>query len=67
MKQPKILVLEDASETSILLMHLLESAGYDVILASEGKEAIKIALREQPELRSRADTFVQAPWTDTVE
>jgi len=50
MKPIKILILEDNPETSILLMNLMDSAGYDVILASEAKDAIRIAIAEQPQL-----------------
>ena len=44
----KILVVEDQSTTRELLHTFLTSQGYEVVLASNGKEAIELAKSESP-------------------
>ena len=46
----KILVIDDSSLTRRILRSLLEPAGYQVIEASEGKEAIELFSSEKPDL-----------------
>lgn len=46
----KVLIVEDSADTSSLLMRVMEKAGYEVLLAAEGKSAVKIALLEKPHL-----------------
>ena len=50
MVRTKILVLEDSPGVSSLIINILDSAGYDVIHAAEGKSAIKMVLQEKPQL-----------------
>lgn len=47
---PKILVIDDEVQIRILLRITLESNGYNVILASTGKEGISLAVSHTPEL-----------------
>ena len=44
---PRILVVEDNGRSQKLLRELLVSEGYDVVVASDGEEALKL-VREQP-------------------
>ena len=37
----RVLVVEDEPDTVILLKHLLRSAGYNVLVAMSGQEALK--------------------------
>jgi DNA-binding response OmpR family regulator len=46
----KVLIVEDSADTSSLLMRVMEKAGYEVLLADEGKSAVKIALLERPHI-----------------
>src|SRR5262249_61292902 len=48
---PKILVVEDSLETRDSITILLELCGYDVIVASDGREGLAKALGETPDLR----------------
>jgi type IV pilus assembly protein PilB len=49
--QPKkILIVEDNEVTVKLLCNFLESANYSVITAGDGTEALKLAVREKPDL-----------------
>ncbi|MBT6046960.1 MAG: response regulator, partial [Candidatus Scalindua sp.] len=51
MAKPKILIVDDESNTSILIRNMLEELGYNVAsLASSGKEAIQKTLQIQPDL-----------------
>ena len=45
-----VLVVDDAPAMASLIMDILDSAGYEVIHASEGKSAVKMALKEKPQL-----------------
>src|SRR5262249_36146895 len=47
---PKILVVEDSFETRDSLTILLELCGYDVIVASDGREGLARALSDNPDL-----------------
>lgn len=46
----KILVVDDEPIVHRLLQHHLERAGYEMIAASNGREALEIAGREGPQL-----------------
>lgn len=50
MQQPKILVADDSRSVRAILRRTLTAAGYDVILASDGLEAVRSAQRDQPDL-----------------
>ena len=47
---PKILVAEDERDIRELIGHTLRFAGYDVVLAANGIEALELAPQEQPDL-----------------
>jgi CheY-like chemotaxis protein len=44
----KILVVDDEPYMHVLLRHHLERAGYEVLQAGNGREAIELAARERP-------------------
>ncbi|MCI0443981.1 response regulator [bacterium] len=46
----KILVVDDEADIRKLLVRLFEDAGYQVVTASDGKEALEIAKAEHPDL-----------------
>src|SRR5262245_31571917 len=46
----KILVVDDEEDIRKLLVTLFEDAGYQVITASDGKEALEVAKAEHPDL-----------------
>jgi twitching motility two-component system response regulator PilH len=50
MAQEKILVVEDSPTDMALMTAPLEKAGYHVITAIDGEEALEKAVREQPGL-----------------
>ena len=52
MTRPKrlFLVVEDFEDSRFMLRQLLELAGYRVVEATDGEEAIKLAVAEHPEL-----------------
>ncbi|MEM1068178.1 MAG: response regulator [Planctomycetota bacterium] len=50
MHQSKILVADDSRSVRAVLRRTLSSAGYDVILASDGLEAVRSAQRDHPDL-----------------
>jgi CheY-like chemotaxis protein len=47
---PKILVVEDNEESRDVLCRRLQRRGYDVLLASDGKQALEIARTELPDV-----------------
>lgn len=47
---PRILIVEDDPQNMYLARFLLEKAGYDVLSASDGEEAVDAALAERPDL-----------------
>lgn len=47
---PTILVAEDSTEQRLLYVAILEGAGYRVLEASDGEEAVAIVRRERPGL-----------------
>ena len=52
MKREKklFLLVEDFEDSRFMMRRLLEMAGYAVIEASDGEQAVEMAIREQPEL-----------------
>jgi len=60
----KILIVEDEENIRLLYKEELEDLGYDVILASDGKEAIKKYDLQQPDL---IILDIQLPGMDGVE
>lgn len=51
MSSKKILVVEDNEDTREILLYRLRSMGsYEVLLASNGKEALEMAARSRPDL-----------------
>src|SRR5687767_2521570 len=49
MAQPKILVVDDNQELLSLLTQLFEDAGYQVVAASKGKQAVDAAKANKPQ------------------
>lgn len=49
-EQPLVLAADDDEDILGLVSFRLERAGYTVLLARDGEEALEIALREQPDL-----------------
>ena len=47
---PKILVVEDTEDNRFMMRRLLEMAGYRVVEAANGEEAVKRAKAESPQL-----------------
>ncbi|HEY1908187.1 MAG TPA: response regulator [Myxococcaceae bacterium] len=50
MPRPRLLVVDDNLELLSLLTHLFEDAGYDVVSASKGKQALDVARGNAPAL-----------------
>jgi DNA-binding response OmpR family regulator len=50
MHQPKILIADDSRTIRALVRRTLSAAGFDVILACDGLEAVQIAQRDRPDL-----------------
>ena len=50
MKPKKILIVEDNEQNLYLETFLLEKHGYDVIQARNGREGLKLAVSERPDL-----------------
>jgi DNA-binding response OmpR family regulator len=48
--RPVALVVEDSPEFLLLCRRLLEKEGFDVVVATEGEQAVELARRERPEL-----------------
>lgn len=46
----KVLIVEDYEDSRVLLKLLVESFGYEALVAKNGKEAIQIANEEVPDL-----------------
>src|SRR5260370_36151821 len=44
------LLVEDFEDSRFMMRQLLEMAGYNVVEATDGQEAIELAVAEQPEL-----------------
>ena len=47
---PKILVADDEADVRNLLVMIFRDAGYEVISAKNGKEAVELAVKEAPDL-----------------
>jgi CheY-like chemotaxis protein len=50
MTQPKVLVVDDEPYMHVLMQHHLLRAGYAVLKAANGREALAVAAREHPAL-----------------
>jgi CheY-like chemotaxis protein len=48
--QKTVMVVEDYDDTRMMLKQVLETKGYRVLEAVNGREAVEIAEREQPDL-----------------
>ena len=46
----RILIVEDQADNRRILRDLLSSAGYDIIIAENGQEALEVVPRERPDL-----------------
>jgi two-component system, cell cycle response regulator DivK len=49
-KKKRILIAEDNLDLTYILLRLVENAGYDSILAVNGREAVDMAASQQPDL-----------------
>ena len=49
-KEKRILLVEDEPDILIIVKRLLESAGYDVVTACDGKDALEKARKTLPDL-----------------
>lgn len=49
-KQPRILIAEDFDDNRVALKLMLQLAGFGVLEASDGAEAVEITRREKPDL-----------------
>ena len=47
-KKPQVLVIEDDDQTALFIRHFLESGGYEVLVAGDGKEATALIGRSPP-------------------
>ena len=47
-KQPTVLLVEDTEDNRFMMRRLLEMAGYQVVEATNGEEAVKVARAESP-------------------
>lgn len=47
---PKVLLIEDSLENTILVERVLEASGYEVLQAATGEQGIQIAVEEVPDL-----------------
>lgn len=61
---PKILIVEDTDDTRELLHLYLSNEGFDVLLASDGDEGLKVAQTSRPDL---VVTDITMPNMDGVE
>ena len=50
MQPPRILVADDSRAIRAIVRRTLTASGYDVTLACNGKEAVELARRDQPNL-----------------
>jgi DNA-binding response OmpR family regulator len=62
--RPRALLVEDAPEFVLLCKHVLESQGFDVVVAHDGGRAVELARLERPEL---AVLDLELPDFDGVE
>lgn len=50
MASKRILVVEDNEDNREIFVYRLRQLGYEVLVATNGKEALEVALREKPDL-----------------
>ncbi len=60
----RILVIEDTDDVRVLLLQILEKAGYEVLSASDGEEGLRVFHREPVDL---VITDILLPKKDGVE
>jgi CheY-like chemotaxis protein len=48
--QPRVLLVEDEASAAMVLSDVLRQSGYEVLVAGDGEEGLKIALEEHPDL-----------------
>ena len=63
-KKPRILIADDEPNLRLLYKSELESEGFDVLLATNGREAISVAASEKPDL---VVLDIRMPGMDGVE
>ncbi|MBL8768969.1 MAG: response regulator [Planctomycetes bacterium] len=63
-KKPRILIADDEPNLRLLYKSELESEGFDVLLATNGREAISVAASERPDL---VVLDIRMPGMDGVE
>ena len=49
-EQAKVLLVEDTEDNRFMMRRLLEMSGYQVVEATNGEEAVKVARNESPRL-----------------
>jgi two-component system cell cycle response regulator DivK len=49
-KHTKVLLVEDTEDNRFMMKRLLEMSSYEVVEAVNGKEAVEIAIEEQPDI-----------------
>ncbi len=49
-KSTKVLLVEDTEDNRFMMKRLLEMSSYEVVEAVNGKEAVEIAIEEQPDV-----------------
>lgn len=49
-RKPKILIADDARENREGLQKVFEDDGYEVVLASDGEEALRLTVSERPDI-----------------
>ena len=47
---PKVLLIEDSLENTILVERILEASGYEILQAATGEQGIQTAVEELPDL-----------------
>jgi two-component system sensor histidine kinase/response regulator len=49
-KNQKILIIEDTQENLDLLLYFLKPQGYEIVMATDGEEGLKLVERERPDI-----------------
>ena len=60
----RVLIVDDDEDARLLVHHILESAGHELYLAENGAEAMRLFLRETPEV---VITDLQMPGSDGID
>ncbi len=56
---PRILVIDDDVQIQVLLHKILDRAGYEVLVASDGKRGLKICESTQVDLATRISSCLK--------